>query len=306
MELRQLRYFVAAARAQHFTSAANKLNIVQSALSSAIKALEDEFETKLFIRSTRQVRLTAAGKAMLEKAELVLAACEELKETVASVESGERGKLSIGTVQGLPAFLDLPELLARFHREYPLVDVRLCQGSPDHLIEKLRKGLLDLAFLQIAEPPADIVTECVACEELVAIHHRTHALAGRDGVSLAELAAFSFVDFEPGWGPRLLIDEAFHMAGIARRIAFEVNDLDSLLELVAHGLGVALVPETVARGWQERIGTCRLADDEICWELFVAASAQSMDRNQPLESAPRSFMKLLPIETEENAPAAIA
>ena len=114
MELRQLQHFVAVAEEMHFTRAARRVNIVQSALSTSIRALEEELATKLFMRNTRQVQLTTAGRVFLDKARLALEAVREARDAVAAVQGLTRGRLAIGTVQSLPAFVDLPALLASF------------------------------------------------------------------------------------------------------------------------------------------------------------------------------------------------
>lgn len=277
MELRQLQYFVAAAKAEHFTRAAQRLNIVQSALSSSIRALEFELNAKLFVRSTRKVRLTAAGRALLEKAEIVLAAAKDARDAVSAVTEAKSGKLNVGTVQGLPAFLDLPLLLARFHERHPHIEVRLIQGGAAHLLEKVRNGKLDLAFLPVFEPPADISTTMIACEELVVVCSRTHPLATADIASIEEIAAYPFVDFEQDLGTRKLIDELFLTANSDRKIAFEVSDLSTLLELVGHGLGIALVPESVAESRESILSVCRLKEADACWEVVLASSAASDD-----------------------------
>lgn len=292
MELRQLHYFVTAAKVEHFTVAARQLNIVQSALSSAIKALEEELDAKLFVRSTRQVRLTPAGRTLLEKAQIVLDAAQEARDSVKAVQDARRGKIGIGTVQGLSPFLDLPALLAEFHCRHPEVEVRLCQGGLAHLIDKLRNGLIDLAFLPVVDTPPDIVTRMIACEDLVVVCAPGHPLARLNSIALADLVGHAFVDFEADRGTRRLIDDAFSARRLERRTAFEVSDLDSLMELVGHGLGIALVPETVAAAWQGGIHVAEIADAEICWELVVASPAKSADGAGG--TAPLKFLELLP------------
>ncbi|MFC3164013.1 LysR family transcriptional regulator [Ciceribacter thiooxidans] len=292
MELRQLHYFVTAAKVEHFTVAARQLNIVQSALSSAIKALEEELDAKLFVRSTRQVRLTQAGRTLLEKAQIVLDAAQEARDSVQAVQDARRGKIGIGTVQGLSPFVDLPALLAEFHRRHPEVEVRLCQGGLAHLIDKLRNGLIDLAFLPVVDTPPDIVTRMIACEDLVVVCAPGHPLARLNSIALADLVGHAFVDFEPDRGTRRLIDDAFSARRLERRTAFEVSDLDSLMELVGHGLGIALVPETVAAAWQGEIHVAEIADAEICWELVVASPAKFSDGASG--GAPHTFLELLP------------
>lgn len=126
VDIRQLQHFVAVAEEKHFTRAAQRVNIVQSALNS-IRLLEEELDAKLFVRSTRQVRLTDAGRILLDKAKAALESIRDAREAVAAVRNLERGTLSIRTVQSLPAFRDLPSLIERFHAEYPGVEVRLRQ-----------------------------------------------------------------------------------------------------------------------------------------------------------------------------------
>jgi DNA-binding transcriptional LysR family regulator len=286
MELRQLQHFVAAARTEHFTRAARRLNIVQSALSNSIRSLETELGAQLFVRTTRTVRLTAAGRALLEKAEVVLDSVEGAREAVRAVAQGQAGRLTIGTVQSLPAFLNLPSILADFHGRYPQVEVRLMQAGAPHLIEKLRNGRLDFAFLPAFEPRDDIEARVIACEELVAV-----AAAGADWpcdgpVRLDTLSSLAFVDFERDLGTRRLADQAFERAFADRRVVFEVSDLGTLLNLVEQGLGVALVPESVALARQARLSRRPIAGVDLCWEIVIAhhpIMAQGMVSTQFLE-----------------------
>ena len=293
MELRQLQHFVAVAEEEHFTRAAQRINIVQSALSSSIRALEEELDARLFVRTTRQVRLTAAGKVFLEKAKAALDAVGEAREAVSAVASLKRGTIGIGTIQSLPPFLDLPALLALFHSQHPAIEVRLCQSSSSLLIDKVRAGQLDFAILPLCEPSADIATKMIACDALVLICHPGHALAGSSNVTLAAIADEPFVDFEQTWGTRRLIDRGFADAGVERRTAFEVSDLDTLLNLVAHGLGVALVPEAIAEARRSSLAIVRLAEPEICWELVVAHAVQGKPQSNVLDDAPKAFLELL-------------
>lgn len=288
-----MQHFLAAAEEGHFTRAARRVNIVQSALSTSIRLLEEELGARLFLRSTRQVRLTAVGEAFLEKARAVLDAARDARDTVAALQGLLQGTLSIGTVQALPAFFDLPSLLANFHAQHPGIEVRLCQGSSAPLLEKVRNGRLDLAFLPIYEAPADISTNLIACEELVVACAPGHALAGGEELSLAALKDLPFVDFEQGWGTRRIIDRSFAEAGLDRHIAFEVSDLDTLLDLVARDLGIALVPEAIVAARQPVLGLGRLAEPEICWELVVAYASGERGGSAPSNPAAGVFLDLL-------------
>lgn len=292
MELRQLQHMVALAEEQHFTRAARRVNIVQSALSTSIRQLEAELDAPLFVRNTRQVSLTAAGKVFLGKARVALAAIADARDAVAAVQGLRRGTLSIGTMQSLPPFLDLPAMIERFHTQYPDIEVRLSQGASSDLLALVRSGRLDLAFVPVAEPLDDIATTMIACDALVVACAPEHPLAGRSNVPLAQLKEYPFVDFDVEWGTRKLIDRGFRGMGIERHTAFEVSDLETLAELVRRGLGIALLPESVARSRLPALGIAELAEPELCWELVVAYTVASSEQ-LPTDQAPRAFLELL-------------
>jgi DNA-binding transcriptional LysR family regulator len=298
MEFRQLEHFLAVASEKHFTRAARRMNIVQSGLSASIRALEHELKAELFVRSTRCVELTAAGRVFLEKAQTIVAAAKDAREAVTAVRTLSQGQLSIGAVQSLGSFIDLPLLLHGFNSSYPHIEIQLCQGGSTQLLEQIREGRLDLAFMPMLEMPPGITTLMVACEELVLACPTVHPLAGGANVSLSQLKDEPFIDFQHSWGTRLIVDRAFAEARINRRVAFEVTDLGTLLDLVARGLGVALVPETLAGAraklnQQLPIGTSELCQPEICWELVLAYAAGKNGNGQPGNPAANAFIDVL-------------
>ncbi|MDR3493950.1 MAG: LysR substrate-binding domain-containing protein [Ancalomicrobiaceae bacterium] len=294
MEVRQLQHFIAVAEERQFTRAAQRMNIVQSALSSSIRSLETELQARLFVRNTRQVQLTPAGHAFLDKARDVVRTLDQARQVVADVEGLKTGSLAIGTVHSLPAFLDLPSLIARFHRANPGIEVRLRQGDMLGLLEQLRGGQLDLAFLPLLDPPEEFVTGIVACDDLVVVVPKGHELAGRSNLPLSELCQYPFVDFDVRWGTRPLIDRAFSQAGVSRHSAFEVTDLETLVDLVARGLGIALLPEAIAEARSPSVSSAQLGEPAICWELVVAHARNAGDK-LPVNGAAREFMTLLTV-----------
>jgi DNA-binding transcriptional LysR family regulator len=248
VELRQLEHFVAAAEERHFTRAARRLHIVQSGLSASIRALERELDAALFVRSTRRVELTSAGRALLPEARRTLAAAAAAAEAVAAVQGLLRGTLAVGTMQVLPPAVDLVAVLGRFHARHPGVELRLRQAGTGTLLDEVAGGALDLALVAPAgPPPTGLVVRHLASDPLLVACAPEHPLAARDEVDLADLAGEPFVDFQQDWGLRMLVDRRLADAGLERHTALEVNDVPTLLELVAHGLGVALVPEVVTR-----------------------------------------------------------
>lgn len=243
MELRQLEYFVAVAEERHFTRAAARMYVAQSGLSASIRSLERELGANLFVRNTRSVELTDEGRALLIEARHTLANVAAAKDAVAAVQGLLRGTLAVGTLQCLGA-VDLPAVLARFHASHPGVEIRLRQGGSTDLIERVRTGDLDLAFVSAPPDGAPGVTLTPVGEEpMVLACGPAHPLRDRDTIDLRELRDETFVDFYPGWATRDVVDRAMVSASLERRVAFEVNDVHWLLDLVGYGLGVAVVPQ---------------------------------------------------------------
>jgi DNA-binding transcriptional LysR family regulator len=302
MELRQLRHFLIVAEEHHFTRAAQRLNIVQSGLSASIQALEDDLGAALFVRTTRRVELTDAGRTLLIEARRALAAADAARDAVAAVQGLMRGTLTIGLMQGLPASVALPETLGRFHRQYPGVTIRLVQAGSEQLLELVRSGSLDLAFPAISGPlPRGLVTRALAESPLVLACATSHRLAPREHVTLEDLRDEDFVEFQHDWTASLLADRAFAEARITRRRAFEVNDLLTLNDLVAHGLGVALVPYAVAAD-DGRLRCVPLLPSAPTWKVVVATAGE-----EPGSAAARALLAMvLDARAEPTPPAPLS
>lgn len=245
MELRHLEYFVTVAEERHFTRAANRLLVSQSGLSASIRALERELGAALFVRSTRRVELTEVGRAVLTDAQRALASAAAAKDAAAAVRGLLRGTFAIGTEQCIGG-IDVPATLARFRAAHPGVEVRLRHAGALSLVDELAAGRLDLAVLALDEAPDGLALQPLASEPMVLLCHPQHPLHGSRPVHWSELTGETFVDFHLDWGIRQLNDRAFASAGTVRRVALEVNDVHSLLELVGHRLGAALVPRPFA------------------------------------------------------------
>lgn len=243
MELRHLQHFVAVAEEQHFTRAAERLMVSQSGLSASIRSLERELQTPLFVRTTRRVALTEAGRALLGEAERILAQVRAAHEAVAAVQGVLRGTLSLGTEQCI-AGVHVAGLLAAFRRRHPDVEIRLRQAGSGALAEEVAAGRLDLAFAYRTRADTDQLRSLsLTSEPMTVLCHPGHRLAA-SGAALTpqDLDGEVFVDFHPDWGPRRTTDAAFAAAGVRRTVALEVNDVHSLLDLVDENLGIAVVP----------------------------------------------------------------
>jgi DNA-binding transcriptional LysR family regulator len=244
MELRQLEHFVAVAEERNFTRAAARCHIVQSGLSASVRSLEGELGVDLFARSTRRVELTEAGRALLPEARRALAAAGDAADAVAAVEGLLRGTLAVGIMQSQGP-VSLGELIGRFHAAHPAVEIRLRQAGSSALLDLLREGRVELAFASHPDLPRGLERRSLHDEATVVLCAPDHRLAGRRRLRLRDLAGEQFVDYESGWATRTLVDGAFAAAGIERHTACEVNDGPTLVDLVANGLGIAIVPPAV-------------------------------------------------------------
>ena len=287
MELRQLEHFVATAEEGHFGRAADRSNIVQSGLSASIRSLERELDTRLFLRTTRRVELTESGRALLPEARRVLAATASAREAVADVEGLERGTLSLGIMQSLVA-IRLPAALARFHSDHPGIDIRLRQAGAAALLRDVREGRLELAFASFPETaPAGLVGHELLNETMTFACAPTHPLAERASVSFGNLRDEDFVDGHQDWGIRMANDRAFAAAGIERHVAFEINDLQTILDLVDSGLGVAILPRSLAP-LRTRLRFIRLRGKPPRWNVTLVAPD-----HMELSAAARAFFEMV-------------
>jgi DNA-binding transcriptional LysR family regulator len=272
VELRQLEYFVAVAEECHFTRAAQRLHVAQSGLSASIRSLERELGAALFVRSTRQVELTEAGRALLVEARRALTNVAAAKDAVAAVQGLLRGRLAVGTIQCL-CTVDLPGVLARFSRQHPGVDIQLRHDSSGALVEQVRAGRLDLAFVtRPPRTPDEVVVEPLDTLPMMLACGPDHPFADRERVDLHELDGLPFVDYHPDWGTRDTVDRLLAANCVDRHVALEVNDVHSLLDLVGNGLGVAILPGNfVHKGSRARF--VPLGGPQATWQTAVVMPA---------------------------------
>ncbi|MER5389543.1 LysR family transcriptional regulator [Saccharopolyspora sp. NPDC002686] len=285
MELRQLEHFLAVVRTGSFTGAAREVHVVQSALSSSIRKLEDELGTKLFERTSRRVLLTEAGRALVPMAHRIAADVVAARGEVSAVVGLSRGHVAIGTIQALTE-VDLPGELGAFQKAHPGVRIRVRQGIVPDLMDSVDSGELDLAFVAFdGALPAELVGFAEWRQELVLLSHPDHRLAGRRRVRLAELDDEPFVDFS-GSGLQELVARRCADAGIRRDPVCEATNMSLLIELVAAGLGVSIVPEQVA----ERSGLphARIEQPVLARSIYLAGR-----QAEPVNPAARALLQHL-------------
>jgi DNA-binding transcriptional LysR family regulator len=270
VELRHLEYFVAVAAELNFSRAAQRIHVVQSALSASVSRLEKELGVELFDRSKRQITLTAAGEVFLEHAREVIHTARRARTSVDAFRDQLTGTVTLGTLMSWGT-LDLPAALQEFRLSNPLIAVRLRQsltGSAGHLTA-IVDGQMDMALVSITSPGSQLVAmRELMSEPMVFVCESSHALADRRKVALADLAGHDFINFPLGWGIRQRLDAGFAATGVHPISAYEVADYAIAAELIRHRLASAILPASAANRFPD-LRTVRL-HPSITWSLSIA------------------------------------
>jgi DNA-binding transcriptional LysR family regulator len=252
VKLHQLRYFVAVAEELHFRRAAERLHMSQPPLSEAIRELEAIVGAELLERSRRRVALTPAGEVLLRDARAVLAELERALETARRIGTGHAGRLRLSFV-GSALYGVLPDLVRAFSLERPDIELQLQERSTTEQLVALNAGDLDIGFVRAPAGADGLTIETIMREPTVAALPEGHALTRLRRIPVARLATEPFVLFPREQAPGLhdSITAAIAADGGLPRIVQEVAEMQTIVGLVASGMGVSLVPgsvQSLARG----------------------------------------------------------
>ncbi len=287
MELRQLATFVAVAEAGSFTRAADRLHVVQSAVSAGVRNLEKELGVMLFDRSTHNVKLTDAGRALLPQARATLAAAQAAKDAVDQARGGLRGTVALGTMQaqGMRA-IDLAAILAAFGAEHPAVEVEIRHvGGSREMAHEVRDGRLDLAFVALSgDGPSGLQLIPLAREPIMLAVAAGDPLADRPDIELATLRDQTLVDQPTGWGIRMAVDRCFTAAGVTRTVTYEVNDTATMIDFIRNGLAIGLLPRSLVETTKD-IAFVPIRDHPPQFQTAIAIPA-----NRLLAAATRAML----------------
>lgn len=270
MELRHLRYFTAVARELNFSKAAQALNIAQPPLSRQIRDLEAEIGAQLFNRKVRPMQLTAAGRFLHEQAEQILARIDEVVAGTQRIAEGQRAWFGIGFVP-TTLYTVLPGLIRRFRAARPDVDIGLSELTSLQQVAALKAGRIDVGFGRLLLQSPEVVCEVVHDETLAAVLPLGHPLSGRGAVSLAELLGEGLILYparpRPSYADQVI--EIFKSRGMMPTVAFEVNEMQTALGLVASGAGVTLVPVSARRLIRADVVYVPLAERDVTSPIVI-------------------------------------
>lgn len=287
MELRQLRYFVAASEAGSLLKASGRLHVAQPALGQQITALEDELGTKLLLRSSRGVSLTEAGKVFLEHARVVLADAERARLAVRESASMPRGEVALGLTTTVSLAATMP-ILSACRERYPLVRLKVVEAYSGFLRERLQSGRLDLALLYDDTFDAGLSKLPLLDDQLVLVTQGGSTLPGR--VNLGDLAQWPLVLPGREHGLRRLIDDACAMHGVALNVVAEIESLSSVKRATEAGIGYTILPLGAVA---EEVAEDRLRSIEIDHPRMARRVICATNTTRPTSAAGAAVTQLI-------------
>ncbi|MDN3921437.1 LysR family transcriptional regulator [Roseateles violae] len=273
MNLKQLEYFIRVAEHGSFSKAALLLDIAQPALSRQVRALETELREALFLRNGRGVTLTEAGARLLEHGQNILQMLANAREDLGAQRDEPLGRVVIGMPPTL-ARLHTLALIHTFHREMPKARLSVMEGFSVHITEWLLSGRADLALVYNPEPLPALEIEPLAEEHMSLVSPAAEAPGGP--VALRDLPRYPLILPQRGYIFRKLMEQSAAMAGVQLNVAWEVSSLPVILDLVAAGMGHAVLGEAAIRQFPrpEKLALTRFAGVDIKSTLCLVTPAQ--------------------------------
>lgn len=244
--IRQLRAFLAVHQLRKLSAAAQRLFVTQSAVSMLIRQLEEGLGTRLFDRTTRSLKPTAAANEMLATAERILRDVDSLSTGFRELATLERGRVSVAITPTLATFL-LPDAIRSFHEQHPKIRVMVNDCAPDQFISRILGEHVDFGIGTPERPGAEVEVQRLMRDHLALVCRDDHPLAKARVVRWADLGGHPIVTVRPGYGVRPLIDGTAADAGVALDVVNEVSFLSTAIWMTASGMGASIMPGAFAR-----------------------------------------------------------
>ena len=239
--MKQLEYLAALADTRHFGRASERCHVTQSTLSAGIRDLESVLGTAVAERSNRRVLITRVGMQIAERAKALLRDAEEVMEMARAGHSPMTGEMRLGVIPTIGPFY-LPRVLPALRERFPELTLYLREEQTAPLLARLEDGELDVALIALPYDVGDLTTEVILEDEFLFACDRAHALAGAREVSLDALAGERLLLLEEGHCLRGHALDACRLGDRRARAQFEASSLHTLVQMVAAGIGVTLVP----------------------------------------------------------------
>jgi DNA-binding transcriptional LysR family regulator len=240
LNLHQLATFQVVAKHCSYVRAAEELHFSQPAVSAQIRQLEETLGVKLFDQIGRKTHLTQAGEELYRYSQRIFSVIEETWETMEALRSPHYGRLSVGADTTVGTYV-IPDLLGKFHKSYPEVEITLEVVNRSALVDALLNNRVDLAVMGRVPDEIPVTIEPFKPNELVLIAAPTHRLAGHENVPFEELAREHFLLREIGSGTRAALETVFQEEGLPLLVSMQVGNNSAIKQGVAAGLGIALI-----------------------------------------------------------------
>lgn len=287
ISVKQMDAIASLARFGSFVAAASHLGISQPGLSRIIQQAEKRLGAKLFIRGSRSVALTPAGRDFLPFAEQILADFALQVERIRRSKKEPALNLAIASLMSV-SHLVLPNAVMQFRANYPEVFIEVREGVGSTVYEDIRSGAADFGVGHLGDLPPEIETESVLEENFFAVLHCDHPLAKREILQLTDLKDVPLVSMPPESGLRHAIDKAAAGAGVELLHSVVTNQYGSLFGFVANGLGITIVPASALPPGETTTLTIRALNPAITRQIAVMHLA-----NQPLNKVSEAFLRVL-------------
>ena len=239
--MKQLQYLVALADTQHFGRAAQRCYITQSTLSAGIRDLESVLGTAVAERTNRQVLITRAGMQIAERAKAILQEADQVMEVARADLTPMTGEMRLGVIPTIGPFF-LPRILPVLRERFPDLMLYLREEQTALLLTRLEDGELDVALIALPYDTGDLMIETIIDDEFLFACNRNHTLAGAEEVTLEALAGEDLMLLEEGHCLRGHTLDACGKGDKRMRSQFEASSLHTLVQMVAAGIGVTLIP----------------------------------------------------------------
>ena len=274
MNLRTLWIFVEVVRQGGFSQAAATVSLTQSAVSKAVRTLEEELGLPLLNRLGHCIELTPAGEIAYRRAQTMLAERQDLLVELDELNGLQRGVLRIG-IPPVGSGVVFAAMFAAYRSRYPDIEIALLEHGGQKLNQCLHDGEIDVAAI-LAPVHADFDFQEVRVEPLVALMSASHPLAGSARVDFTQLATTPFILFEGGFALNRIILDACARKGVQPKITARSAQIDFIVDLVAAGLGVAFLPRMLAHKHQHNgIALIHLDEPHTDWHIALASRASA-------------------------------
>lgn len=240
MEIHQLQYVLAVSKHNSFTRAAEEIKVSQSSLSQQINKLENELGINLFLRTTRSVHLTSAGKDFVIHASRIVSELQETRQNMLEYVSIEKGHLSVGVLPTI-VYYHFPSLLASFQKNYPGVKISLLESQCEDLLHMLHTSEIDAAILSQTRADSDIIFYPMFVDRLVVVTSKNHPLSLCQSVTLNDLKNEEFIVPPENSGHYQDFHAACQTAGFEPVIAMSCPQVQTILALVEEELGITVL-----------------------------------------------------------------